>query len=57
MSGRDEVLTMVMIYLGRIVETAPTLCERLIRFSQPLPDKPDLLLYRMLTGLTEAING
>jgi len=48
---------LVMIYLGWIVETAPALCERLIRFSQPLPDKPDFLLYRMLTGLTEAING
>ena len=26
------------------------------RFGQPLPDSPDFLLYRLLTGLTEAIN-
>ncbi|HUW18769.1 MAG TPA: transposase [Sedimentisphaerales bacterium] len=47
---------LVMIYLAWIVQANPDLGERLIRFGQPLPDKPDFLLYRLLTGLTEAIN-
>ncbi len=46
---------LVMIYLTWLLEREPNLAERLIAFGQPLPDKPDFLLYRMLTGLTEAI--
>jgi prepilin-type N-terminal cleavage/methylation domain-containing protein len=46
----------VMIYLGWLFESNPNLCDRLICLSQPLPDKPDFLLYRLLAGLTEAIN-
>jgi len=48
--------TVVMIYLGWIVEEHPELGERLICFGQPLPSKPDFLVYRLLTGLTEVIN-
>jgi hypothetical protein len=47
---------LVMNYLGWLVEAHPNLCERLVYLSQPLPDKPDSLLYRLLGGLTEAIN-
>lgn len=47
---------LVMIYLGWLVETHPNLCERLVYLSQPLPDNPDYLAYRLLGGLTEAIN-
>lgn len=47
---------LVMIYLGWIVEGHPNITERLVCLSQPLPDKPDFLMYRLLTGLTEAIN-
>jgi len=47
---------LVMMYLCWIVEDAPMLCDRLIRFGQPLPNEPDFLLYRLLTGLTAAIN-
>ena len=47
---------LVMIYLGWLVEAEPNICERLIYLSQPLPDKPDFPAYRLLTGLTEAIN-
>jgi len=47
---------LVMIYLGWIVEGHPNIAERLVCLSQPLPDKPDFLMYRLLTGLTEAIN-
>ena len=46
---------LVMLYLTWLLEQNPNLADRLIAFSQPLPDKPDFLLYRMLTGLTEAI--
>ena len=46
---------LVMLYLTWLPERQPNLAERLIAFSQPLPDKPDFLLYRLLTGLTEAI--
>lgn len=46
----------VMIYLCRLVEEHPNICERLVYLSQPLSDKPDFVLYRLLTGLTEAIN-
>ena len=47
---------LVMIYLCWIVEKHPSICERLIYLSQPLPDNPDFVLYRLLAGLTEAIN-
>jgi len=47
---------LVMIYLGRLLEAHPNICERLVNLSQPLPDKPDFLSYRLLSGLTEAIN-
>ncbi len=47
---------LVMIYLGWIVEAHPNIGERLVRLSQPLPYKTDFLMYRLLTGLTEAIN-
>jgi hypothetical protein len=47
---------LVMIYLGWLVEEHPNLCDRLVYLSQPLPDKPDFLLYRLLGGLTEEIN-
>jgi hypothetical protein len=46
----------LMCYLTWLVEEHPRLCDRLIYLSQPLPDKPAFLLYRMLAGLTEAIN-
>ena len=46
---------LVMLYLSWMLERKPNLAERLIAFGQPLPDEPDFLLYRMLTGLTEAI--
>jgi hypothetical protein len=46
---------LVMLYLTWLLEQEPNLADRLIAFSQPLPDKPDFLLYRMLTGLSEAI--
>jgi hypothetical protein len=47
---------LVMLYLGGLVEADPPMCDRLIRLSQPLPDQPDFLSYRLLDGLTEAIN-
>ena len=47
---------LVMIYLGWIVEGYPDIGDRLVCLSQPLPDKPDFLMYRLLTGLIEAIN-
>lgn len=47
---------LVMIYLGWLVEAHPNICERLIYLSQPLPDKPNFLSYRLLGGMTEAIN-
>jgi len=47
---------LVMIYLGWIVEGYPDIADRLVCLSQPLPDKPDFLMYRLLTGLIEAIN-
>ncbi len=47
---------LVMIYLGWLVEEHPNICDRLVYLSQPLPDNPDFLLYRLLGGLTEAIN-
>jgi hypothetical protein len=47
---------LLMIYLGCLAETHPVICERLVCLSQPLPDNPDFLLYRLFGGLTEAIN-
>jgi hypothetical protein len=47
---------LVMLYLGWLVEEHPHICDRLVYLSQPLPDKPDFIAYRLLTGLTEAIN-
>jgi Transposase DDE domain len=47
---------LVMIYLCLLDEEHPDISERLVYLSQPLPDKPDFVLYRLLTGLTEAIN-
>jgi hypothetical protein len=45
----------VMIYLCWMIERDPPLCDRLIRLGEPLPDNPDFLLYRLLTGISEAI--
>jgi len=47
---------LVMIYLGWLVEEHPNICDRLVYLSQPLPDRQDFLLYRLIGGLTEAIN-
>jgi len=47
---------LVMIYLGWLLEAHPHICDRLISLSQPLPDNPDFLSYRLLAGLAEAIN-
>jgi len=47
---------LIIIYLGWLVEKHSNICDRLVYLSQPLPDKPDFLLYRLLGGLTEAIN-
>jgi hypothetical protein len=47
---------LVMIYLGWLVEAHPHIRNRLINLSQPLPDNPDFLSYRLLGGLVEAIN-
>ena len=47
---------LVMIYLGWLLEAHPPISDRLISLSQPLPDNPDFLLYRLLDGLTEAID-
>jgi hypothetical protein len=55
---RDRLVllcVLVMLYLSWMLERKPNLAERLIALGQPLPDEPDFLLYRMLTGLTEAI--
>jgi len=47
---------LVMIYLGWIVQAHSELGDRLICFGQPLPCEVNFLHYRLLTGLTEAIN-
>jgi hypothetical protein len=47
---------LVMVYLGWLVEADPHLCDRLVYLSQPLPDNPDFLAYRLFGGLKEAIN-
>ena len=55
--GRLVLLSvLVMLYLGWLCEAHPHICDRLISLSQPLPDKPDFLSYRLLAGLIEAIN-
>jgi hypothetical protein len=46
---------LVMLYLTWMIERKGNLADRLIALGQPLPDEPDFLLYRLLTGLTEAI--
>jgi hypothetical protein len=48
---------LVMIYIGWVIETHLDLAERLIRFGQPPPSQADFLAYRLLTGMTEALNG
>jgi len=52
--GRSAVV--VMVYLCWLVEEHPNICEGLVYLSQPLSDDPDFVLYRLLAGLTEAIN-
>jgi hypothetical protein len=47
---------LVMLYLTWLLERQPNLADRMIAFGQTLPDSPNFLLYRLLTGLTEAIN-
>jgi hypothetical protein len=47
---------LVMVYLCWLVEEHPNICERLVYLSQPLPDDPDFVLYRLLAGLTEALD-
>jgi hypothetical protein len=47
---------LVMSYLCWVAQAHPHVAERLIRLSQPLADKPDFLQYRLLMGLTEAVN-
>jgi len=47
---------LVMIYLGWLFEAHPNISDRLVSLSQPLPDNPDFLSYRLLGGLTEAVN-
>jgi len=47
---------LVMTYLCLLYEEHPNISERLVYLSQPLPDNPDFVLYRLLSGLTEAIN-
>jgi len=43
---------LVMIYLSWIVEEHPNLCDRLIRFGEPLPDDVEFLLYRLFVGIS-----
>ena len=50
------IAVLVMISLGWLLEAHPNICDRLVSLSQPLPNSPDFLLYRLLGGLTEAIN-
>ena len=48
---------LVMIYIGWIAEKDLVLAERLIRFGQPTPSQANFLAYRLLTGMTELLNG
>lgn len=47
---------LVMTYLGWLLGIHPNISGRLVSLSQPLPDNPDFLSYRLMGGLTEAIN-
>lgn len=47
---------LVMVYLGWVTEERPAIAERLIYLSQPLPDEPEFIGYRLLSGLIEAVN-
>ncbi len=47
---------LVMIYFCWLVEAYSNICDRLVYLSQPLPDNPDFLAYRLFGGLKEAIN-
>jgi hypothetical protein len=51
------LVVLVMIYIGWIIEKHLELAERLIRFGQPPLSQADFLPYRLLTGMTEALNG
>lgn len=50
------LVVLVMIYLAWVIEKHPRLTDRLIEYGQILPDEADFLFYRLLTGVTEAIN-
>ncbi|MFC1794267.1 hypothetical protein ACFL3Q_11840 [Planctomycetota bacterium] len=52
----ESIAVLVMISLGWLLEAHPNICYRLVSLSQPLPNNPDFLSYRLLCGLTEAIN-
>ena len=41
---------MVALRESWLVETAPSICDRLVYLSQPLPDKPEFILYRFESG-------
>jgi hypothetical protein len=45
-----------MLYLAWLWEKHLILAERLINYAQVLPDKVDFMFYRLLTGLTHALN-
>lgn len=47
---------LVMTYMCWLVEAHPDLAERVIAFGQPPPRAADFVLYRLLTGMTEAID-
>jgi len=47
---------LAMLYLSWMLERKRDLAERLIALGQPLPEEADFLLYRLLTGLMEAIS-
>ena len=52
--GLVLLAVLVMICLGWLVEAEPNICDWLVCLSQPLPDNPDFLLYRLLAGLNES---
>ncbi len=45
--------SLVMIHLGWLVEAHLTACDHLVSLSQPLPDRPGFLSYRLPGGLTD----
>lgn len=47
----------VIIYIGWIIEKHLELAERLISFDQPSPSQADFLPFRLLRGMTKALNG